>query len=88
VSVGNAVSGGSTSNLTQVASCQLSMATRREQWSKKEVRAVIRFLNARNVSAAEIYRQLVEVYGEEVISRQECGKVVCTLQSRTRRDNG
>jgi hypothetical protein len=55
------VSGGSTSNLTQVASCQLSMATRREQWSKEEVHAVIRFFNARNVSAAEIYRQLAEV---------------------------
>jgi hypothetical protein len=81
------VSGGSTSNLIQVASYQLNMATRLEQWSKEEVRSVIRFLNARHVSAAEIHRQLVEVYGEEVMSRQ-CGKVVCTLQSRTSRDNG
>jgi hypothetical protein len=45
------------------------MATRLEQWYKEEVRAVIRFLNARHVSAAEIHRQLVEVYGEEVMSR-------------------
>lgn len=37
---------------------------------QEEVRAVIRFLHARNVSAAEIHRQLVEVYGEEAMSRQ------------------
>jgi uncharacterized protein YktA (UPF0223 family) len=49
------------------------MATRREQWSKDEVRAVIRFLNARHVSAAGIC-QLVEVYGEEVMSRQSVAK--------------
>jgi hypothetical protein len=50
------------------------MATRREQWSKEEVLAVIRFLNARHVSAAEIHRQLVEVYGEEVMNRQSVAK--------------
>jgi hypothetical protein len=68
------VSGGSTCNITQVASCQLKMATCWKQWSKEEVRAVIRFMNARHVSAAEIHRQLVEVYGEEVMSRQSVAK--------------
>jgi len=33
-----------------------------------EVRAVIRFLLARNNHAAEIHRQLCEVYGPNVIS--------------------
>jgi hypothetical protein len=49
------------------------MATCREQWSKEEVHVVIRFLNARYVSAAEI-RQLVEVYWEEVMSCQSVAK--------------
>lgn len=33
-----------------------------------EIRSVIRFLNARNVKPAEIYRQLRDVYGEDVMS--------------------
>ncbi|GBL93465.1 hypothetical protein AVEN_59668-1 [Araneus ventricosus] len=33
-----------------------------------EVRSVIRFLNANNVKPAEIHRQLVEIYGENVIT--------------------
>ncbi|GBN57670.1 hypothetical protein AVEN_132933-1 [Araneus ventricosus] len=33
-----------------------------------EVRSVIRFLNANNVKQAEILRQLVEIYGENVIT--------------------
>ncbi|KFM64801.1 Histone-lysine N-methyltransferase SETMAR, partial [Stegodyphus mimosarum] len=33
-----------------------------------EIRAVIKFLNARNVKPAEIYRQVTEVYGEYAIS--------------------
>jgi hypothetical protein len=32
------------------------------------VRSVIRFLNAKNSSPAEIYRQIVEVYGEGVMN--------------------
>ncbi|GBN17594.1 hypothetical protein AVEN_200939-1 [Araneus ventricosus] len=32
-----------------------------------EVRSVIRFLNANNIKPAEIHRQLVEIYGENVI---------------------
>ncbi|GBM09526.1 hypothetical protein AVEN_100435-1 [Araneus ventricosus] len=32
------------------------------------VRSVIRFMNAKNVKPAEIHRQLVEIYGENVIT--------------------
>jgi hypothetical protein len=34
-----------------------------------EVRSVIRFLNAINVRPAEIHRQIVEVYGEDVMNK-------------------
>ncbi|GBL87764.1 hypothetical protein AVEN_81365-1 [Araneus ventricosus] len=33
-----------------------------------EVRSVIRFLNAKNVKPTEIRRQLVEIYGENVMT--------------------
>ncbi|GBN75538.1 hypothetical protein AVEN_110550-1 [Araneus ventricosus] len=33
-----------------------------------EVRSVIRFLNVNNVKPAEIHRQLVEIYGENVMT--------------------
>ena len=33
-----------------------------------EVRSVIRFLNARHLKPAEIYRQLKEVYGDTVMN--------------------
>ncbi|KFM63861.1 hypothetical protein X975_08668, partial [Stegodyphus mimosarum] len=33
-----------------------------------EIRAVIKFLNARNVKPAEIYQRVTEVYGEYAIS--------------------
>ncbi|GBL90488.1 hypothetical protein AVEN_210988-1 [Araneus ventricosus] len=33
-----------------------------------EVRSVIRFLNAKNVKPPEIHRQLVEIYGENVMT--------------------
>ncbi|XP_023234472.1 putative uncharacterized protein FLJ37770 [Centruroides sculpturatus] len=33
-----------------------------------EVRSVIRFLNAKNVKPVEIHHQLVEIYGENVMS--------------------
>lgn len=56
---GDAASVGSTLNFTQAVGC--CMAFRLEQWSQEEIRAVIRFLYARHVSAAEIHRQLVEV---------------------------
>jgi transposase len=36
-----------------------------------EVRAVIRFLNAKQKSPTEIHKEVVEVYGENVISRKQ-----------------
>jgi hypothetical protein len=39
-----------------------------------EVRAVIRFLYAKGETAAEINRQLVSVYGEDVMNRQNMAK--------------
>ncbi|GBM16608.1 hypothetical protein AVEN_88950-1 [Araneus ventricosus] len=33
-----------------------------------EVRSIIRFLNAKKVKPAEIHRQLVEIYGENVMT--------------------
>ena len=50
------------------------MATRLEQWSKEEVRAVIHFLHVRHVSVAKIHSHLVEVYREEVMSCQSVVK--------------
>jgi hypothetical protein len=41
-----------------------------ENASSVEVRAVIRFLNAKERSPAEIHKEVVEVYGENVISRK------------------
>jgi len=46
------------------------MATLLVRRSQEQIRAVIRFLHARHVSAAEVHRQLVEVYGDEAMSRQ------------------
>ena len=33
-----------------------------------EIRSVIRFLNAKDVKAAKIHRQISEVYGENIMS--------------------
>jgi hypothetical protein len=41
-----------------------------EIWSNIEVRSVIRFLRLKGTSSAEIHRQLVEVYGANVMSRK------------------
>jgi hypothetical protein len=35
-----------------------------------EIRAIIRFLHAKNMSAAEIHRKLCPVYGQNVLSEQ------------------
>jgi hypothetical protein len=37
--------------------------------AKCEIRAVIRFLYAKGETAAEIHRQLLSVYGEDVMNR-------------------
>ena len=41
-----------------------------------EVRAVIRFLSARNISAAEINRQITEVHGPNIMSDSKVRKWV------------
>jgi hypothetical protein len=46
------------------------MAVSIQNPAKCEVRAVIRFLHAKEETAAEIHRQLVSVYGEDVMNRQ------------------
>jgi hypothetical protein len=55
------------------------MAGLAETWSNTEVRSVIRFLRLRGTSPAEIHRQLVEVYGANVMSRKHVW-VWCTAQ--------
>jgi hypothetical protein len=42
--------------------------------AKCEVRAVIRFNHAKGETAAEIHRQLVSEYGEDVMNRQNEAK--------------
>jgi hypothetical protein len=44
------------------------MAGLAEAWSNIEVRSVIRFLLVKGTSPTEIHRQLVEVYGANVMS--------------------
>jgi hypothetical protein len=48
------------------------MAGLAETWSNIEVRSVIRFLHQKVTSPAEIHRQLVEVYGANVMSWVWC----------------
>jgi hypothetical protein len=47
------------------------MAGLADTWSNIEVRSVIRFLHQKGTSPAEIHRQLVEVYGANVMSRKQ-----------------
>ncbi|KAK3803875.1 hypothetical protein RRG08_029467 [Elysia crispata] len=49
----------------------LKMAAHLETWSKEEIRAVIRFLNAKSLNPTEIHKELQSVYGEHVISRTQ-----------------
>jgi hypothetical protein len=50
------------------------MAVSIQNPAKCEVRAVIRFLRAKVETAVEIYGQLVSVYGEDVMTRQNMAK--------------
>jgi hypothetical protein len=50
------------------------MAVSIQNFTKCEVRAVIRFLHAKGETAAEILRQLVSVYAEDVMKRQNMAK--------------
>jgi hypothetical protein len=49
--------------------------------TKGEVRAVIRFLHAKGETAAEIHRQLVSVYGVNVMKRQNVAKWCCEFEA-------
>jgi hypothetical protein len=42
--------------------------------AEREVRSVIRFLNAQNVRAIDIHRQLMAVYGEAVMNESSVRK--------------
>jgi transposase len=46
----------------------LEMSMKIENPASCEIRSVIKFLNAKNVRPAEIYRQVCEVYGENAMS--------------------
>jgi hypothetical protein len=48
-----------------------------ENYSKFEVRTVVRFLQAGGVSQSEIHRRLVSVYGQNVFGQRKC---VCVVQ--------
>jgi hypothetical protein len=47
------------------------MASVMENYSKFEVHAVVRFLQAEGVSLSEINSKLVSVYGQNVFSQKE-----------------
>jgi hypothetical protein len=50
------------------------MAVSIKNTAKCQFRAVIRFLHAKEETPAEIYRQLLSVYGEDVMNRQNVAK--------------
>ena len=45
------------------------MATPIENWSKSEIRAVVRFLHAKGNNPTEIHSELTSVYGKDVMSK-------------------
>lgn len=59
----------------------IETAKRLENWSLLEVRPIIRFLWAKNVSTSEIHGPIVEVYGEEAMRSQHVVKLCCSFQS-------
>lgn len=61
------------------------MAAPIEKWSKVEVRGVIRFLHAEGKNPAEIYRKLVAVYGDKVMSCKQVW-LWCTAFTNGRTD--
>ena len=46
-----------------------NMATPITEWTNLEVRAVVRFLFAKGTKCSEIYREIVEIYGEHAMSK-------------------
>jgi hypothetical protein len=49
--------------------------------AKCEIHAVIRFLHVKGKTAAEIHRQLVSVYDEDVMNRQNMAKWCCEFEA-------
>jgi hypothetical protein len=47
------------------------MADATENYSKFDVRAIVRFWQAEEVSQSEIHRRSLSVYGQKAVSRQE-----------------
>jgi hypothetical protein len=52
-----------------------------ENWSHLEVQGILCFLWAWEVLAAKIHQQLIEVYGTDVMTRQQVAKWCCTFPS-------
>jgi hypothetical protein len=50
------------------------MATVLKVWPKEEMRSVIRFLRAKKVPPVEIHRELLTVYGANVMTVQHMRK--------------
>jgi hypothetical protein len=61
------------------------MAGLAETLSNIDLRSVVRFLGPKGTSPAKIHRQLVEVYGANVMSRKQVG-VWCTAFDNSRTD--
>ncbi|GFS95148.1 histone-lysine N-methyltransferase SETMAR [Nephila pilipes] len=57
------------------------MARRLEKWSRIEVRAVIRFLWAKNAAESKIHRQIFEVYMDKSMSSQQVAKWCRSFQA-------
>jgi hypothetical protein len=55
-------------SLFKSSSFCLEMSMKIENHASCEIRSVIKFLNAKNVRQAEIYRQVCEVYGQNAMS--------------------
>ena len=58
------------------------MAKRTENPADCQIRAVIRFLQAKNIQPADIHRQVCEVYGEvcfdDVVGNLKVVEITCT----------
>jgi hypothetical protein len=59
---------------TLCSQCVLKMAASIQNPARCEVREVIRFLHTKGETALEIHRQLVSVYGEDIMNRQNVAK--------------
>jgi hypothetical protein len=55
-----------------------------ENYSKFEVRSVVRFLQAEGVGQSKSHRRLVNVYGRKVFSLKECLRGTFNLHTAER----